>query len=216
MSRSRKGIGPRARSSSPYIPSSPLHSLEISRQVTRRRLSASASPPNKKHKVDDEEDEHNNSGASSEDELHLRGFSQTGNRNLHKLYQLGLEESQVESYAYYKNIRAFQEYKNKEKLGKSSGSQTVKSDSDDQASTDTPLNQSHSGSDTSLGHNTEISRLLADNEALRDEVKTLTDIIQRTGDIFTGITQKGRNGQLNRPELIDVLNQYYIAQVLEE
>ncbi|KAJ3722649.1 hypothetical protein C8R42DRAFT_641975 [Lentinula raphanica] len=87
--------------SSPYHPSSDAGTPNQSMRHIRCRSTGNPSISSKRPKIDGEVED------QTEDDLMLRSSSQTGSKKLQQFYGLGLDDSQLDSYPYYQNMKAF-------------------------------------------------------------------------------------------------------------
>ncbi|KAJ3756807.1 hypothetical protein EV360DRAFT_71676 [Lentinula raphanica] len=173
----------------------------------------------------------------------LRSSSQTGSKRLHQLYDLGLDDSQLESYPYYQNMRAFNDLDDdhsdneleivESQRGRNGYGYDLQSDNlDSEVSDEIQVDDSRQLTGSSqiksepkkLPDNDQaaLDRVLAENRSLSAQItdlraqnRILLDIIQRTGNIFSDITHASK--RLDAPaKFRDTLNAYFLDNSVEE
>ncbi|KAJ3724333.1 hypothetical protein C8R42DRAFT_719039 [Lentinula raphanica] len=166
-----------------------------------------------------------------EDELMLWSSSQTGSKRLHQLYDLGLDDSQLKSYPYYQNMRAFNDLDDdhsdnelgiiESQRGRNGYGYDLQSDDLDTEVDGSPQIKSEP---KKLSYNDQaaLDRVLAENRSLSAQItnlcaqnRILLDIIQWTGNIFLDITHASK--RLDAPAgFRDTLNAYFLDNGVEE
>ncbi|KAJ3752194.1 hypothetical protein EV360DRAFT_88988 [Lentinula raphanica] len=215
--------------SSPYHPSSDAGTPNQSKHHIRRR-SPKPSFSIKRPKMDGEEVED-----LDRDDLMLRSSSQTGSKKLRQFYDLGLDDSQLDSYPYYQNMKAFNNLNEDDsdhefeviesQRGRNGYGYDMQSNDSDSEMRDnshelTGSVQIKSEQDDNI--QADLAQILAENRLLSAQItelraqnRILLDIIQRTGDIFSDITHTSK--RLDAPEKFrDALNAYFLENGVEE
>ncbi|KAJ3727564.1 hypothetical protein F5878DRAFT_645100 [Lentinula raphanica] len=221
--------------SSPYRPSASDAGTSPYKSTRRVRRSTNPSIPIKRAKIDGSEAVEN----QAEDVLMLQSSSQTGSKKLHRFYDLGLDDSQLESYPYYQNLKACNDLSNDDsdfevvesQRGRNGYGYDLKSnlDSDPDLRDDSDYRQSTQyaqikSEPEEIDNNIQVAldRVLAENRMLsaqntelRAQNRILLDILQRTGDIFSDITHTSK--RLDAPaKFRDTLNAYFLENGVEE
>ncbi|KAJ3769634.1 hypothetical protein FB446DRAFT_791231 [Lentinula raphanica] len=220
-------------SSSPYHPSSDIANSPSQYMRHVRRKSTMPSDSIKRQKLDGEEGLED----QNEDDLMLRSSSQTGSKKIHQFYGLGLDDSQLESYPYYENMKTFNDPDNSDHDYKVEESQRgpngygydmqSSDNSDPVLPDDSRLKKSPQIEESELNASDNniqaaLDRALAENRSLSAQITSLNaqnrillDIIQRLGDIFSDITQPVR--RFRAPARFrDSLNAYFLDNGVEE
>ncbi|KAJ3970143.1 hypothetical protein EV361DRAFT_869523 [Lentinula raphanica] len=217
--------------SSPYRPSASDAGTSPYKSTRRVRRSTNPSIPIKRAKIDGSEAVEN----QAEDVLMLQSSSQTGSKKLHRFYDLGLDDSQLESYPYYQNLKACNDLSNDDsdfevvesQRGRNGYGYDLKSnlDSDPDLRDDSRKTIGYAqvkSEPEALDNQGALDRVLAENRMLsaqntelRAQNRILLDILQRTGDIFSDITHTSK--RLDAPaKFRDTLNAYFLENGVEE